>query len=46
MERTAAAAIVGGTVAEATGGNFANGAASAAMAEMFNDVEFSKILGR
>jgi len=39
MERTAAAAIVGGTVAEATGGNFANGAASAAMAEMFNDID-------
>lgn len=37
-ERTAAAAIIGGTVAAATGGNFVSGAKTAAFAELFNDV--------
>ncbi|MGD9108231.1 MAG: RHS repeat-associated core domain-containing protein [Gammaproteobacteria bacterium] len=37
-ERTAAAAIVGGTVAAAEGGNFVNGAKTAAFAELFNDL--------
>jgi hypothetical protein len=37
-ERTAAAAIIGGTVAAATGGNFVSGAKTAAFAEMFNDL--------
>jgi len=40
-ERTAAAGIIGGTVATAIGGNFANGAASAAIAELYNDCAHS-----
>jgi RHS repeat-associated protein len=35
--RIAAAAMVGGTVAELSGGKFANGAVTAAFARMFND---------
>ena len=34
--RTVAAAIVGGTVSELSGGKFANGAATAAMVHVFN----------
>jgi hypothetical protein len=37
-QRTTAAGIVGGTVAAATGGNFANGAKTAAYAQLFNDL--------
>jgi RHS repeat-associated protein len=37
-ERTAAASLVGGTVAAATGGNFVSGAKTAAFAELFNDL--------
>jgi RHS repeat-associated protein len=36
-ERTLAAGVVGGTVAAITGGNFINGAETAAFAELFND---------
>jgi len=36
-ERTGSSVIVGGTVATMTGGNFVNGAKTAAFAEMFND---------
>ncbi len=35
--RVAAAAVLGGTVADLSGGNFANGAVTAAFARMFND---------
>jgi hypothetical protein len=38
IERAGAAAVVGGTVAAATGGNFANGAKTSAFAELFNDI--------
>ena len=36
MSRTTIAAIVGGTVSRITGGKFANGAVTAAMAHLFN----------
>ena len=36
--RTASASIIGGTVASITGGNFINGAETAAYAELFNDL--------
>jgi len=38
MERTAASGVIGGTVAVMTGGNFVDGAKSAAFAELFNDL--------
>lgn len=38
-ERTVAAAVIGGTAAAATGGNFANGAKTSAMAEMYNALD-------
>ena len=38
MERTAAAGVIGGTVAVMTGGNFVDGAKSAAFAELFNEL--------
>jgi hypothetical protein len=36
-ERTAAAAVIGGTVAAATGGDFVNGARTAAYGELYNE---------
>ena len=38
VQRATAAAIVGGTVSKVTGGNFANGASTAAFAQTFNDL--------
>ena len=37
MGRTTVAAIVGGTISRITGGKFANGAVTAAMAQLFNN---------
>jgi RHS repeat-associated protein len=43
LERSAASGIVGGTVAAATGGNFVNGARTAAFAQLFNEEAHARI---
>jgi len=42
-ERAGASALVGGTIAAITGGNFADGAKTAAFAELFNDIAHEKM---
>ena len=44
MSRTAIAATVGGTISRITGGKFANGAVTAAMAQLFNQEAHARAL--